>query len=342
MHLTPEAGRRWRRQLIREALDRAAIAAEVAPVVPCPDGEAGYRHVVKLVPVESARGLTLGVYGRHSHTVIPIPDCSVAAPILRRFTQLPPLQLSPGVLRHVVLRASRSEGTVIATLIARHREPGVDRLADALDADGVHLHINPNPGDGIFAHDRPTLHLRGLTHVREWVGDKVFHIGPTDFFQTNPATAARLWADLPRPRGPVLDLYCGIGVVGILSGGQPLYGIEESPAAVARARENAALNKVHATFVAAPAATVALPEALRGAMVIANPPRRGLDASLIPRIAALAPDPLVYISCHPTALSRDLHALLAQGLRIERVQPYDMFPNTPHVETVVILRATNG
>ncbi len=336
MHLDAPAARRWRRQRVTDALAEAGVHAEVDDVVPCPDGDLGYRHLLKLVAAPDRGGVRLGAYGRHSHDVVDIGACPVLTPALRPWTGLR-LPVPADVLRHVVVRRSRSDGTVLATLVARRDDPSLRRVAATLPADGVHLHLNDAPGDAIFG-PGPTTRLRGVDVLEERVGDTVLAVGPTDFFQTNPATAARLWADLPRPDGRLLDLFCGVGAVALTVGrGARVHGVEFGPAAVARARANAARNRADATFAAGPVATADIPGELVGASVVVNPPRAGLGPAGVARVLALRPARLAYVSCDPRSLARDLVGLSATGLTIQRVTPYDMFPQTPHVETVVVL-----
>lgn len=338
MHMNSDASRRWRRALVVDALTEAGVSADVHEVVPCPDGDLGYRHLAKLVAYGEGGIVRLGAYGRGSHDVVGVEGCGVLAPALRAWTALR-LPLPDGILRHVVVRLSRSHGTVLATLVARRDTPELRRVAAALSADGVFLHLNDRPGDSIFAPGGPTERLRGVEVVEEHVAGVVFAIGPTDFFQTNPATAARLWADLPRPDGrPLLDLYCGVGAVALQlgRGASTVLGIEASPSAVARARQNAARNGIDARFEAA-AIGAELPAAFAGGLVIVNPPRSGLGLGVTEQVLALRPSELVYISCDPRTLARDLARLVAGGLRVRRVTPYDMFPQTVHVETVVVL-----
>jgi 23S rRNA (uracil1939-C5)-methyltransferase len=342
MHLTPDASRRWRRALVVDALTDAGlpsdVAAAVEAVVPCPDGDTGYRHLAKLVARSDGGAMRLGAFGRHSHDVVGVEGCAVLAPALRAWTTLR-LPLPDGLLRHVVVRRSRSHGTVLATLVARRDTPELRRVAATLPADGVFLHLNDRPGDAIFAADAPTERILGVDGLDEHVDGVVFGVGPTDFFQTNPATAARLWADLPRPDGrPLLDLYCGVGAVALQLGrtASAVMGIEASPAAVARARQNADRNGIAARFEAA-AVGDELPAAFAGGLVVVNPPRSGLAPGVTERLLALAPSELVYVSCDPRTLARDLARLVAGGLRVRRITPYDMFPQTVHVETVAVL-----
>ncbi|MDP2305617.1 MAG: 23S rRNA (uracil(1939)-C(5))-methyltransferase RlmD [Pseudomonadota bacterium] len=342
MHLGPDAARRWRRALVVDALLDAGLPAEVGAqveaVVPCPDGDLGYRHLAKLVARGADGGVRLGAFGRNSHDVVDVEGCAVLAPALRAWTELR-LPLPDGLLRHVVVRRSRSHGTVLATLVARRDTPELRRVAATLPADGVFLHLNDRPGDAIFAAAGPTERICGVELLEEHVDGVVFGVGPTDFFQTNPSTAARLWADLPRPDGrALLDLYCGVGAVALQLGrsASDVLGIEASPAAVARARQNAARNGIAARFEAG-AVGAELPASFAGGLVIVNPPRSGLGPGVAEQVVALRPSELVYVSCDPRTLARDLVRLVAGGLRVRRVTPYDMFPQTVHVETVAVL-----
>lgn len=321
LHLAPPAARDARRALVADAL--GPFGHLVEPVVPCPDGDTSVRHQVKLVLTHHG---CVGAYEPHGHGVIDVSDCGALAPVLRPFTHL---RLPRGV-RHLLVRASRTTGRTLATVIAW--EPvHVD-----VPADGVHLHVNARPGDALLDPAGPTRHLRGDAVLVEEIDGVSLEVGPTDFFQTNPATAARLWADLPEPEGDLLDLFCGVGALALVKGrrARRVWGIEESPGAVARARRNAARNGRVATFVAGAVATAEPP--WTGGTVFVNPPRKGLGDAL-PRVLSLRPEALVYVSCGPASLGRDLVALGRGGLHVERIVPYDMFPGTPHVETVAWL-----
>lgn len=351
MHVDPAAAREARRGLVVRALAGVPLGPDgVAPVVPCPDGDAGYRTVVKLMARDTPQGVRFGGYGRHSHDVVSVSDCLALDPALRPFTRLDPIPAPVGMLRALVVRASRATGATLATLIVRHECPEAVSAARRLPADGVHLHVHPHPGDALFTATGATRHVRGRATLEERFGALRLTVGPTDFYQTNPATAARLWEDLPLPRDRLLDLYGGVGAVALAlavrRGAAPLQvlGVEESPAAVARAAANFAANRavlpgVTAEFRAGRMVDFVAPMGWAGAMVVVNPPRRGLELGVAERLVALAPAPLVYVSCHPEALGRDLARLVALGMRVERVTPYDMFPHTPHVETVVVMRS---
>ena len=139
-----------------------------------------------------------------------------------------------------------------------------------------------------------------------------------------------------------MDLYCGVGAVSLALWGRStekleIFGVEEGEAAVRRATQNAQLNGVEATFVAQKMAEATVPATYAESMVVVNPPRKGLEVGVVQKLIYLRPQPLVYISCNPAALARDLRLLLAGGMKLRSLRPYDMFPQTPHLETVAVL-----
>jgi 23S rRNA (uracil1939-C5)-methyltransferase len=171
-------------------------------------------------------------------------------------------------------------------------------------------------------------------------------IGPTDFFQTNPAVGRQIWAELPEPQHAVVDLYAGVGAVAFAlwarakAKGESLrmLGVEANASAVGHARSTAERLGADARFIAGEAGS-ALPEGYEGATVVLNPPRKGTTEAVRIQTAALRPERIVYISCHPEPLARDLAEWQQRGWKVTSVRTYDMFPGTPHVETVAVLEA---
>jgi len=190
--------------------------------------------------------------------------------------------------------------------------------------------------------------LLGRDHIRETLGGLAFQISAGSFFQTNTAQAERLFAlvaDACALDGSetVLDLFSGTGAISLLLARRcrRVYGIEVAAAAVADAVRNARANGVeNCTFLAGEVRHV-LPalvrEGVRADVVVADPPRAGFHPKALGALGALAPQRLVYVSCNPATLARDLGALVARGYRVEWVQPVDMFPQTPHIEAVARL-----
>jgi 23S rRNA (uracil1939-C5)-methyltransferase len=256
-------------------------------------------------------------------------------------------QLAQGQLRYVVLRVNHL-GEVLATLVtAVEQWPGGEALARALmsaapQVAGVVQNINPSRGNAIYGHaDVP---LAGRTHLTDQVGAVHVRLSPTAFFQVNREVAAQLYADVLTACAltgteRVVDCYSGVGGVALTlaSRAAEVIGVEEHPAAVEDALAGAQLN--HATrtrFVRGDVATC-LAELDAADVVVLNPPRRGCAVKVLDEVARLRPRTVAYVSCAPDTLVRDLALLAQRGLATRSVRPYDMLPQTPHVETLAIL-----
>jgi 23S rRNA (uracil1939-C5)-methyltransferase len=192
------------------------------------------------------------------------------------------------------------------------------------------------------------LKLFGVPDLITQVGDIRLRISPTSFFQVNHSQAAKIyqlvrdWAKLTGDE-IAYDLYCGIGgiALNLAKGAAKVIGIEVMDSAVRNARENALLNKLkNCEFRVGDASDLlrlSKTEPAPSRIVTLNPPRGGCDHKVLETAAALKPRTLIYVSCNPETLARDLEILCTIGLQTEAVQPVDMFPQTPHVETVVRL-----
>lgn len=375
MHLDVAGQRGARRWLVRSALDRDGLDdVEVGAFVPSPDGLSGFRHVVKVGFGTSDVGrIKVGAWGRGSREVVPIPHCLVAAPILRKVMvslahhtiqlEIEPWNEGKGVLRAAVLRASRATGEVLVTLVAGRKDRRLGELAEEVgrgvpEVVGTWLHFNEGDGNAIFQRDDQGLVGVSPLAGREWIEERLdgiaYRIGPGDFFQTNPAMAEVLYRrTLDRLEvvegDAVVDLYCGVGGLTLPAARRSglALGVEELDGAVHRAHESARLNRLPAEFVAGPVVEVLADEvatryAGTGAKVIVDPARRGLEPGVIDAVLALEPSRVAYVSCNPVALARDLRLFAAHGWRAREVEPFDMFPNTPHVECLAVLEPPQG
>jgi 23S rRNA (uracil1939-C5)-methyltransferase len=371
MHVGPATQQLARREIVMEALhDEGLGDVHVGAVVPSPDGIDGFRWVAKLGIGYSDEGrIRVGAWGRNTRRVVTIPECNVVSDEVRRAMVtvahfVVDMAVRPydserdeGLLRAIVLRGSRAHKEVHVTLVAGRRVRVLQELADEVVANnseivGVALHLNDDPGNAIYHRDEdgavPFLPLAGRQYVDEELGGFSYRIGPGDFFQTNPAMAEVLYrqtlSELRLEEGvPFVDLYCGVGGFAVQAAQQTGWalGVEEVEGAARQAREAAKRNKVQAEFVAGEVVKV-LPEIgarLHGSrpVMTVNPARRGLEDGVVEQIVALAPLRVAYISCNPKALARDLARFRAAGMQVGPVALYDMFPNTPHVEAVVIL-----
>lgn len=309
---------------------------------------------------------TMGHYARGSRRVLPIEECPVHDPRANELAytfEKAFRRLDDPSLKGIVVRSALGTGEIGATLVF-DREPG-KRLRGATRAvlerePGLtSLHINIHPRDDGFLFGRETRKIHGPERIRETVAGTHFLISPTSFFQTNVAAAEILvrlvleavTAGPVLSDGPaILDLYAGAGLFAIplATAGHHVVAVEESRVAVADGEANLRLNRIppeRCRFVAAPV-EVALrrPEGLRlpahGRLVaVLDPPREGCSAEVIERLCGrLGPVQIIYISCDPEALARDLARITTHGYRIDSLQPVDMFPHTPHIETVAVLR----
>jgi 23S rRNA (uracil1939-C5)-methyltransferase len=191
--------------------------------------------------------------------------------------------------------------------------------------------------------------LLGRDHIREGLADLTFQVSANSFFQTNTDQAERLFALVIEAceltgSETVVDLYSGTGAISLLLARRcrHVYGIEVASAAVADAVRNARTNGIgNVTFLTGEVRHVLptlLGDGVRADVAVADPPRAGFHPKALAALVALAPSRIVYVSCNPATLARDVGDLLRQGYRLEWVQPVDMFPQTPHIEAVARLR----
>jgi 23S rRNA (uracil-5-)-methyltransferase RumA len=280
-----------------------------------------------------------------------------------------------GVARHVVARVSEHSGEVVVTLVATENAAALRRVTTEIEARiapdvaagdratvGFHLNLHDAPSPFLFGGE--TRRLFGLAQVREQVGGISYLVSPTAFFQTNVRAADVLVSvvldALADPRfGRVLDLYAGVGLFALplAKAGRTVTAVEESREATAGAAAALRLNRIAAERCRLVAARVedalggtpgdrrtsARRQPVRIALgewdaVVLDPPRQGCPPRVLDVVfRTLRPARIVYVSCNPGALARDMAPVEPSGYRFERVQPIDMFPHTAHVETVVVL-----
>ncbi len=376
MHLNDNGQERARRQMVGSALhDAGLFDVNFGLWHESPDGLEDFRHVVKLGFGRSDQGrIRVGAWGRLNRQIVPIPKCNVAHPALNRTMNalahhVIELDIWPwepetkrGCLRAAILRVSRFTGEIHVTLVAGKHNKLLGELAERVtmgvsDVVGMAVHYNEEPGNNIFARDEEghigVRHLEGKGTIVEKLGEVEYDIGPGDFFQTNPAMAEivyeRVLAGMQLEKGvPVVDLYSGVGGIALQAAkvtGWAL-GVEVVEGAVHRAREAARRQHIPAEFMCGEVDWV-LPEVAKRVadarpVVCVNPARRGLEDGVIEHILALRPRRIAYVSCNPRALARDLVAFKDAGFIIKPLELFDMFPNTAHVETLVILEAADA
>jgi len=257
-----------------------------------------------------------------------------------------------GLLRFVALREGRGTGDAMVNVVASAPEVAALRpLAADLAARVPSLAsvvLNVNAGKSSVAAGTEEHVLLGRDHITESLGGVTFQVSAGSFFQTNTRQAERLFAEVTAAceltgGETVVDLYAGTGAISLLLARRcaRVYGVEVAPAAVADAVRNARVNGIeNCTFLAGEVRHV-LPALVRDGVVaevvVADPPRAGFHPKALAALVALGPRRIVYVSCNPATLARDVGELCRGGYRLQWVRPVDMFPQTPHIEAVARL-----
>jgi 23S rRNA (uracil1939-C5)-methyltransferase len=353
---------------VRDALVRIGRFAEppLEPILPAAS-QYGYRNKLEYSFAAGEDGVDLGFHraGRWDE-VIGIEECLLTTDLgnavrlavreWAREERLEPYDQATGegYLRHLVVREGRNTGQVLVVLVTapgERFETGyfVDVLRRFPEVRSIHWAINDTPAEQT---NLPTKLLWGVDAIEEEILGLRFRVRPSAFLQTNTEMAARLYElarEYARLTGEenVFDLYCGTGTIGLALAGsaRTVWGLEISEEAIACAIENAELNGIeNARFFAGNVGQTIeelREEAGSPDVVVVDPPRAGLAGKALRRTGALGAARIVYVSCNPTTLASDLQVLRDEyGYELERCRPVDMFPHTPHVESVSLLTST--
>ena len=363
-HIAYEAEKREKEQRVKDALKRIGhIEAPVEPIVGC-EPSVRYRNKAQY-PVETVNGrLIAGFYAPFSHRVVGCRDCLLQpeefAGILKTVSRWAEKYKIPcydersgkGLLRHIYLRKAFGTGEIMVCLVING-----DRLFQAKALTGALLNtneniktviVNRNTADTNVILGKENDALYGPGYIEDLLCGKRFRLSPLSFCQVNHDQAERLYQKaaqfaLENGAKTVVDMYCGAGAIGLTMADrvQTLIGVEIVPEAVEDARTNARLNGItNAEFLCADAAAAAetlKARDLRPDAVILDPPRKGCEKALLQTVAGMAPERIVYVSCDPATLARDCAVLKEMGYETKSVCPFDMFPRTAHVESVVLM-----
>ena len=362
-HMTYSLSLEMKRERVRDALTRiGGISVDVPPLLGM-DDPWRYRNKTAL-PVSGMRGSpVIGFYAPRSHRVVPVDGCLIAKEesdeVLRavrlwmaKFMVEPYDEVTRrGLIRHVMSRVSR-EGKVMAVIVAAKdalpHEQELKALLRAAVPGLVCLYLNINKrGDNVILGPENRL-LFGQERLEDALCGLRYALSPLSFFQVNPVQTEKLYqtaldfADL-QGHETVADLYCGAGTISLLLAkkAQSVIGIEIVPQAIRDAEENARRNGIQNAEFHAAAAEELLPKlvekGLRPDVIVLDPPRKGCEEKVLAAIAQCAPEKVVYVSCDPATLARDAKYLCAHGYAAQKCQSVDMFCQTGHVETVILL-----
>ncbi len=348
-----------KREMVRDSLQRTIGEVEVEDTEPS-DSALGYRTKIELTAVSEGGEVRLGMKMRYSHRVVPIDRCEIAPDKANRVLRALPKILTAlevpvydfsrkrGVLKHVVIRHTFSTEQTMVIFVTKtesFRWGGeISRLLlRELPWITSIVHVM-NSKDSVVLRG-PYRTLRGEGVITEEFDWETFQIPPTAFFQSNYYVASKLmnavFEELELSgRETVLDLYSGVGLFSlrVSSAARRVIGVESSRVAVRAAKANANINdRRNVEFVEADVEEFI--RAFEGKVdaVILDPPRGGAGKSVMSDIVRLKPPKVIYVSCEPSTLARDLKVLIQGGYEIKRIKPFDMFPQTFHVETMVVL-----
>ena len=309
-----------------------------------------------------------GIFAQRTHTIIPIDKCFIQTEISQEIAKtilefikennIPVYneENQTGLFRHIVVKVGKYTNEVMCILVINGKNfPKEEGLVELLcnkykNIRTIVKNINDKNTNVILG--RENINLYGDGYIEDKLGDYTFKISPLSFYQINPVQAERLYniaiesANLNK-EDILFDLYCGIGTIGIFASKyvKKVYGIEIVEQAIKDAKENAKMNDIQNIDFMVGDVEQAFDELINKkniipTAIIVDPPRKGLDDRTIENIIKVSPNRLVYISCNPATMVRDL-AKLEDTYTITKIQPVDMFPYTKHVECVAVLTQKN-
>lgn len=364
-HLSYEGQMTFKRKLVRDAITRIGKLPDV-PVHPVKGMEDPWRYRNKSqIPFGTQNGrVVAGFYQTRSHDIADTDICLIQTPeadtIMNGLKkELHALGIEPyeeathrGTLRHVVVRKGRATGEVMVVLITKKKKfPQAERAIELIrslvpETTSIIQNINSEKTNVIFGEE--TLTLWGKDAIEDQIGDVRFEISARSFYQINPVQTEVLYGqalDYAQLTGEetVIDAYCGIGTISLFLAKQAKFvmGVEIVPQAIEDAKQNAELNGFTNTLFEAGPAEQVIPrwykEGRTADVLVVDPPRKGCDEQLLRTILKQQPKRVVYVSCNPATLARDLRILEDGGYRTKEVQPVDMFPQSTHCEAVAWL-----
>lgn len=306
-----------------------------------------------------------GFYQAHSHNVVYSKDCGIQDVLSNKVREavgefIEEKDISAydelsgeGLVRHILTRVGFNTGEVMVVLVINggsipHADELVTSLTDKIPSvKSIYLNVNKENTNIILG--RKNIKLFGEDAISDVIGGYRFLISPHSFFQVNPVQTEVLYSKALEYAAltgteTLFDLYCGTGTISLYMSAKArmVYGVEVVEEAVSDAQRNSVLNGVSNVEFIAGEVEKAVPllydKGIRADVVVLDPPRKGCDESLLSLLVEMQPERIVYVSCNPATLARDLKYLDGQGYKAQEAQPVDMFPWTGHVEAAILLQ----
>lgn len=323
-----------------------------------------YRNKV-ILPISSGEsGVKIGFYAPRSHNIVNMETCDIQHEIADKVSALVRKWIKEnnvsvyneekdsGNLRNIMIRYGFKSGEAMVVIVTKETGiKGSDKLVEMIrenlpEVVSIIQNINHKNTNVVLGEKCKTLW--GKDTIDDYIGDLKFSISPLSFFQVNPVQTEVLYSKALEYTGltgeeTVLDAYCGTGTISLFLAqrAKKVYGVEIVPEAIENAKVNAKVNGIdNAEFLVGEVEKVIpmmIEEGIKPDVVVVDPPRKGCDQRLLEAIIEAEPKRIVYVSCDPATLARDLKVLSENGYEVKEVQPVDMFPMTAHVETVVLM-----
>lgn len=367
-HLSYKGQLQYKENLVRQVLTRIGKLDDVKvhPILGM-SNPWHYRNKAQVPVGEKDGKLIAGFFKQRSHEIVDTDESMIQLPAINEAIQsvkeicstlgIPAYdeENHKGVLRHIMARFGQQTGELMVVLITRttdlpHKNKLVEEITARLPKVTSIVHNVNAKRTNVIMGEKTTV-LWGNEVIYDYIGNVKFAISALSFYQVNPVQTKVLYdkaleyADLSGEE-TVIDAYCGIGTISLFLAqkARHVFGVEVVPEAIEDAKRNAALNGVTNAEFAVGAAEVAIPnwykEGNTADVLVVDPPRKGCDEALLQTIIEMKPKKVVYVSCNPATLARDLRILEDGGYKTLEVQPVDMFPGTTHVEAVakIVLR----
>lgn len=367
----------FKEQKVRSNLERIGgfapelIERIMEPIVGMED-PFGYRNKAQFPFGTDKEGNPVtGFYAGRTHDIIANTDCALGVPVNKEILEIvlafmkkykiPSYdeKTGKGLIRHALIRYGFTTKEIMVCLVINgteipHAEDLIQTLTTITGMTSITISVNTRRTNVIMGDSYEVLWGQG--YITDYIGKIRYQISPLSFYQVNPAQTEKLYSLALEYAGlkgneTVWDLYCGIGTISLFLAqcAKKVYGVEIIPQAIRDAQENARINGIeNAEFFVGKAEEV-LPEyyeeyarkyggkAARADVIVVDPPRKGCDEVLLDTVVKMAPEKVVYVSCDPATLARDLKILCGNGYELKRVRAVDQFPMSVHVETVVLL-----
>lgn len=365
-HISYEAELRFKQKRVYDALTRiGGVGGDIIEDIVASPSCDGYRNKAQLpVTADNDGRIRVGFFALRSHRVIPLDRCALQSVVFNKAIDVflqwanevkPSVyneETHSGVLRHLYLRHAQKTDELMVCIVANANELRKEnQLVEMLKSELPNLKtvvLNTNTEKTNVITGKQCRNLYGDGYITDELCGMKFRISPLSFYQVNREQAERLYdiaaklANLKRYE-TLLDMYCGTGTIGLSMAKKvkKMIGVEIIPQAIEDAKKNAAENGItNAEFICSDAVRAAIQlheKETHPDCIILDPPRKGCDSELISTVTEMMPKRIVYVSCDPATLARDVKLFAEKGFTAKKAVPVDMFPRTGHVETVVLM-----